>query len=216
MDHPAARREAQPSPAALTQYRRRAERYDAELLPFEPIRSDAVERLRLKPGEAVLDVACGTGLSFELLRRRVGPHGRVVGIDQCPEMLARARWRVAQHHWNNVELVPSPAAAAPLHGRADAALFHFAHDVVRDPVAIANVLAHLKPGARVVASGLQWAPPWLWPTNTFVLLAALYSVTSLEGLGHPWDLLAQHLDDVQVQTALLGGIYIASGEVRAH
>ena len=72
-------------------------------------------------------------------------------------------------------------------------------------------LAHLKPGARVVASGLQWAPPWMWPTNGFVLLAALYSVTSLEGLGRPWDKLAARLRGVQVDTTLMGGIYICSG-----
>ena len=94
------------------------------------------------------------------------------------------------------------------------ALFHFTHDVLREPQAIANVLAHLKPGARVVASGLQWAPPWVWPTNVFVLGAAMYSVTSLEGLSQPWDKLAAYLRDVEVQSALMGGIYIASGVVR--
>jgi hypothetical protein len=110
-----------------------------------------------------------------------------------------------------VELVQTTAAGAPLHGYADAALFHFTHDVLRDDDSIANVLAHLKPGARVVASGLQWAPPWMWPTNGFVLMAALYSVTSLEGMGRPWDKLAERLRDVKVDTALFGGIYIASG-----
>jgi demethylmenaquinone methyltransferase/2-methoxy-6-polyprenyl-1,4-benzoquinol methylase len=73
------------------------------------------------------------------------------------------------------------------------------------------VLSHLEPGARVVASGLQWAPLWAWPTNGFVMLAAMYSVTSLEGLGRPWDRLAARLKDVEVQTLMMGGIYIASG-----
>jgi hypothetical protein len=58
---------------------------------------------------------------------------------------------------------------------------------------------------------LQWAAPWIWPTNAFVLLAAMHSVTSFEGLGHPWDKLAAQLRQVDVQTALMGGIYIASG-----
>ena len=43
------------------------------------------------------------------------------------------------------------------------------------------------------------------------MLAALYSVTSFEGLGHPWDRLTAHLRDVEVETAMMGGIYIASG-----
>jgi trans-aconitate methyltransferase len=197
--------------AALEQYRRRADGYDRELVLFEPIRADAVARLDLHPNDTVLDVGCGTGLSFELLHRRIGKSGRVVGVEQCPEMLAKAQARVDANHWRNVDLVCSPAATARMPLKADAALFHFTHDVLREPKAIANVLSHLKPGARVVASGLQWAPPWLMPTNVFVLMAAMYSVTSLEGLSQPWDLLAARLQNVQVDTALMGGIYIASG-----
>lgn len=197
--------------AALEQYRRRAERYDTELALFEPIRSEAISLLDLHPRDTVLDVGCGTGLSFEPLHHRVGKHGRIVGIEQCPEMMAKAQARVQEHHWHDVDLVCAPAAAAQVPVRADAALFHFTHDILRDDAALDNVLSHLKPGARVVASGLQWAPPWMWPTNAFVLLAALYSVTSFEGLGHPWDRLAAHLRDVQVRTALMGGIYIAKG-----
>jgi SAM-dependent methyltransferase len=197
--------------AALEQYRRRADSYDSELLLFEPIRTDAIEALELRSGDTVLDVGCGTGLSFELLEERVGDGGRVVGIEQCPEMMAKARQRVHRHDWHNTDLVCAPAASADVPALADAALFHFTHDVLRDLEAIANILSHLKPGAHVVASGLQWAPPWAWPMNGFVLLAAMYSVTSFEGLGHPWDKLAQRLTNVRVQTKLGGGIYIASG-----
>lgn len=210
LQFPATRRAPDRS-AALAQYRRRAENYDTELALFEPIRVDAIARLGLRRGDRVLDVGCGTGLSFELLHGRIGNSGRIVGIEQCPEMLAQARERVERHHWRNVDLVCAPAATAQAPVLADAALFHFTHDVLRERAAIGNILSHLKPGARVVASGLQWGPPWAWPTNAFVLLAALYSVTSFDGLGEPWDLLARRLADVEVQTSLMGGIYIANG-----
>lgn len=197
--------------AALAQYGRRARYYDQELAFFEPLRERAVAALNLRCGDTVLDVGCGTGLSFGLLEREVGERGRIIGIEQCPEMMDRARARVGRSHWHNIELVRAPAASASLKAPADAALFHFVHDILREEAAIENVLRHLRPGARVVATGLQWAPPWLWPANAFVLAASLYSVTALEGLGAPWDKLARRLRQVRFDTALLGGVYVMSG-----
>ena len=201
---------------ALRQYRERADRYDLELLPFEPLRGEAIDQLDLHAGDTVLDVGCGTGLSFAPLERCIGPRGHIIGVDPSPDMLQRAGTRISEHHWHNVELLRAGAAEAPLHGQADAALFHFTHDVLRDPVAVGHVLEHLKPGAHVSATGLQWAPPWMVATNAFVYGAALYSVSSLDGLACPWDRLAQRLEDVHVQTAWMGGIYILSGRVAAH
>jgi len=54
-------------------------------------REKAVDRAALAPGDAALDVACGTGdLTLEL-QRRVGPEGRVVGSDFSERMLDLAR-----------------------------------------------------------------------------------------------------------------------------
>lgn len=200
--------------AALAQYRRRAGVYDIELGLFEPVRQRAVERLALNTGDVVFDVGCGTGLSLPLLHPLVGAKGRIVGIEQSPEMMQLARERVARHGWNNVELIEASVEAARVKAHADAALFHFTHDILREPLAIDNVLQHLRPGAHVVASGLQWAPFWAWPVNLFVLGAARYSVTSLAGLGSPWSLLAKHLSGLQVQTVMAGGVFIASGVLR--
>lgn len=193
---------------ALEQYRARARLYDHELLPFEPLRREAIARLRLQAGEVVLDVGCGTGLSFAPLLERLGPQGRIVAIEQCPEMMARARERVLG---DAVTLVQAPVEEAHWPGQADAALFHFTHDILRRPTALDNVLRHLKPGARVVATGLQWAPPWAWPVNLFVLGAATYSVSSLDGLAQPWSELAARLQGFEVHPTWMGSVFVASG-----
>ena len=46
---------------------------------------------RVKSGESVLDVGCGTGTLAIAAKRRVGSTGRVYGIDVSPAMIARAR-----------------------------------------------------------------------------------------------------------------------------
>jgi ubiquinone/menaquinone biosynthesis C-methylase UbiE len=201
--------------AALAQYRRRAALYDLELALFEPIRRQAIARLAPQRGEVVLDVGCGTGLSFALLRAGVGARGRIIGVEQSAEMIAKARERVAAAGWRNVTLVCAPAETAGIDGRADAALFHFTHDVLQRPEAVAHVLRHLKPGARVVATGLKWAQGWTAAANALVLPAALHSVTSLAGLDRPWSGLERHTGPLDVQTLVFDTIYIASGRVAA-
>ena len=200
--------------ASCAKYRRRAAHYDLELMPFEPVRTKAIETLAPQAGDTVLDIGCGTGLSFAPLLQCIGASGRIVGVDPSPDMLEQARQRVAHNGWSGVALLEATAEDAPLQGKADAALFHFTHDVLRDPQALDHVLAHLKPGARVVASGLQWAPPWLLPTNLFVLGAALYSMSTMDGLAQPWTLLANRLDGFEVRSFSWAGIYVASGRVR--
>ena len=203
-----------PDPSAAREtYRNRAGRYDLELAAFEPLREKAIALLAPVAGDTVVDIGCGTGLSFPPLLERIGPTGRIVGVDPSPEMLELARGRVASHGWSNVAVLQATAAEAPLQGHADAALFHFTHDVIREPASLDNVLGHLKHGARVVASGLQWAPSWMLPTNLFVLGAALYSTSTLDGLDEPWTLLARRLKSFRVENFSWAGMYIATGLV---
>ncbi len=199
--------------AALRQYRRRSSTYDLQLAAFEPIRTLAIDSLALQRGQTVLDVGCGTGLSLERLHRGVGDAGHIVGIEQCPEMIAQAQDRVSEHRYPNVHLLRAPAEEAAIDGMFDAALFHFTHDILRRPEAIDHVLQHLLPGARVVATGLCWAAPWALPVNFFVWGAAMLSISSFNGLDQPWNLLAAKIDNLRVRDLAFGGVFIAEGSI---
>src|SRR5215468_7034927 len=58
-------------------------------------REKTVELAEIRPGEAVLDIGCGTGTLAIAAKRRVGPTGRVFGLDASCEMIARARKKAA-------------------------------------------------------------------------------------------------------------------------
>src|SRR5882762_6171831 len=74
-------------------YRRYAAVYDAVFGPvLQPGRKAVVQALRLRPGERVLEVGVGTGLSLQLYPRDVA----ITGIDVSREMLEKARRRVAR------------------------------------------------------------------------------------------------------------------------
>ena len=221
--------------AALAQYRRRARFYDLELALLEPVRRQAIALLALRPGDTVMDVGCGTGLSLPLLRGAVGDTGWVIGIEQSPPMFALAQARVAQAGWRNVVLVNTPVeslstaivkAALRASGTgaqavksprasvtATAALFHFTHDILRSQAALNQVTQLLAPGARVVASGLKWAPLWAGPINLMVAAAAMHSVSSLQGLDKPWSELERLVGPMRVRKLLGDGVYLASGSL---
>ncbi len=57
----------------------------------------------LKEGEVVLDLGSGAGIDCFLAAARVGPNGRVIGVDMTPEMVGRARSIAARNGFNNVE-----------------------------------------------------------------------------------------------------------------
>jgi len=60
------------------------------------LRDRLAELARLAPGEAVLDVGCGTGSLALAAKRRVGAAGTVVGVDASPEMIALAQRKAAR------------------------------------------------------------------------------------------------------------------------
>ena len=195
----------------VEKYRRAAMGYDHATRRFARYRRRTVERLALRPGDAVIDVACGTGINFELLYERVGRSGRIVGVDVSADMLRQAEALVRSKAWENVTLIEAPVEEALLGEPADAALFSLTHDVLQSGAAVRNVLGHLAPGARVASFGAKWAPRWNAPVNAYVWWKSRRYVTDLGGLDAPWRRLEEALDEFRVGAVALGGAYMASG-----
>ena len=86
--------------AVKAAYRRYAAVYDAVFGPvLQPGRKAVLQALGLRPGDRVLEVGVGTGLSLPLYPRDV----TITGIDVSHEMLEKARRRVARRKLPNVE-----------------------------------------------------------------------------------------------------------------
>ncbi len=198
---------------SLAKYRQRAAAYDRTCGPTWPIRERAVVALHLQPGQVVLDVACGTGLSLPLLRAAVGETGRVYGFDQSPDMLARAFARADAAGWRNVSLLESPAQTLALPEPVDALLFHYTHDILRSPAAIDRLLAVARPGAAVAIAGIKYFPGWLAPLNLWVYCKNRGYNGAPGELASPWDRIAPRLTHWQWAPTQFGMGYLASGRV---
>jgi phosphatidylethanolamine/phosphatidyl-N-methylethanolamine N-methyltransferase len=86
--------------AVKAAYRRYASVYDALFGPvLQPGRKAVLEALKCRPGERVLEVGVGTGLSLPLYP----PYVRITGIDLSREMLMKARSRVERRGLENVD-----------------------------------------------------------------------------------------------------------------
>ena len=205
-------------------YRKKAKHYDATCrlypAPGYPQRAQrlrAVQALGLRPGDSVVDIACGTGLNFPLIEQAIGPGGRIVGVDLTDAMLARAQDRIAANGWGNVRLVQADAAAFPFPARTDAILSTYALSQVPE---CAQVIAH---GAAALAAGGRWVvldlkvpgatPGWVAQLAT-VLVRPFASLEEWIAR-RPWDVIhaamREELADVRWSELCFGTAFLAAG-----
>ncbi|MBZ8182647.1 class I SAM-dependent methyltransferase [Oscillatoria salina] len=85
-------------------YTRRSDNYD-ESKWHPQITHSLVEKAQIRPGQAVLDIATGTGHVALEVAQLVGDSGRVVGVDIAPGMLEKARNKVRNLNLKNVEFI---------------------------------------------------------------------------------------------------------------
>jgi arsenite methyltransferase len=105
----------------------------------------------LRAGEIVLDLGSGAGMDCLLAARRVGPTGKVVGVDLCDEMVGKARRNAALLALHNVEFVNAEAEKLPLpDGSADVVISNGVFNLCPDkPRVLAEAFRVLRPGGRL-------------------------------------------------------------------
>jgi SAM-dependent methyltransferase len=198
---------------ALRSYGAMARSYELRTASGDHGRRELVALLAPRRGEVILDVGCGTGRNFDRIQQRIGPQGRLIGIEPSAEMLAQAQALVRRRGWTNVELVCAGAEEATIPAMVDAAILCAVHDVMRSPPALANVLEHIREGGRIVAGGPKWVP---WRRRGAVSLNVATwrlnrdCVSTFEGFQRPWSRLAELIPDLEVEERYLGAGYIAS------
>ena len=205
-------------------YRKKAKHYDITSR-FYPVpgypqlaqRRGAIQALGLRPGDSVIDIACGTGLNFPLIEEVIGPDGRIVGVDLTDAMLAHAQDRIQTNGWSNVNLLQADAADFDFPSGVDAILSTYALSQVPE---CAEVIAH---GAAALSVGGRWVvldlklphttPRWL----TQLGIATVGRFASLEEwiVRRPWEAIRaaiqEELADLSWTELCFGTAFLAAG-----
>jgi ubiquinone/menaquinone biosynthesis C-methylase UbiE len=135
--------------------------------------SEAVfPRLPVSAGDRVVDVGCGFGDTAIELARRVGPAGRVLGLDCCDAFLEFGRRDAAAAGLGNVEFVEADVQRYPFDGEFDFCFSRFGTQFFENPVAaLRNMRRSLRPGGTMTM--IVWRDlsenPWLAAPKEVVL-----------------------------------------------
>jgi SAM-dependent methyltransferase len=162
-----------------------AEVYEEFFVPalFQEWAPRVAEAAGIRPGDKVLDVACGTGVLAREAARRVEPSGEVAGLDRNPGMLAVASRQAPKIAWREglAESLPYDA------GQFDAVLSQFGLMFFDDRVrALQEMWRVLYPGGRLAVAvwdGLKTTPGYAAMTE---LLQRLFGERIAAGLRAPF------------------------------
>jgi ubiquinone/menaquinone biosynthesis C-methylase UbiE len=205
-------------------YRKKAKHYDITSrlypVPGYPQRAQrlrAAQALGLRPGDSVVEIACGTGLNFSLIEQAIGPEGRIVGVDLTDAMLAQAQHRIETNGWSNISLAQADAAEFEFPTEIDGILSTYALSHLPES---GDVIAH---GAAALSRGGRWvvldlkvpdnAPRWLAQLGT--TLARPFGSIDEWIVRRPWEAIRaamrDSLADLSWTELFYGTAFLAAG-----
>ena len=145
------------------------EKWNANLDRFEgmiaPLGEALIEAAKFVPGEKVIDIGCGGGVTSLEIARRVGPKGSVTGLDISLPLTRTATARAEAAGLKNIRFVAGDASKAEIGETGFDCLFsRFGIMFFTDPyAAFAHMHGFVKPGGRMMVScwGPQPENPWI-------------------------------------------------------
>jgi demethylmenaquinone methyltransferase/2-methoxy-6-polyprenyl-1,4-benzoquinol methylase len=213
-------------PKVVQTYSRRSERYDSVVKIFDLFslmgfdipawREAAIRDLHLQPGDTVIDLGCGTGLTFPSLYQAVGPTGRIIGVDISADMLDQAQQSVSENGWPNVELRAIDVSQYDFPVQANGILSTFALILVPEAgQVVSKACQALLPGGRISLLDMAWPENWpLYLRHAFFWLKP-FGVTQETLRQKPWEMvwheMESNLKDVALKRFWFRMMYFVSG-----
>jgi len=202
-------------------YRKRAGHYDFAVWTYRLLglrermyRRHAVAALSLRPGDTVVDLACGTGLNFQFLQPLITGEGRIIGVDLTDAMLDVARKRAQSAGWSNIEFIQADMAEYEFPAGIAGVLSTFAISLVPhfDQV-IHRGAAALRPGGRMVILDIKTPQHWpTWMARCTAWVNRPFGVTLETTYRRPWESLQKHLHEICYREYFFGYLYLSVGQ----
>jgi len=177
-----------------------AKKYDSSMPPFfARWKRKAFDESSLKKGDKVLVFCTGTGLDFTHILRRIGPEGKIVGVDFSAEMLKKARERISKNRWKNIELIEADITrfSHKPDRRFDIGVCTLGMSIIPDyKAAYHNLHAYVKLGGEIIIGDMQLAAGWYARFNPLILFLARKYGGTYEGHQNSLDLYAMMKKDL--------------------
>lgn len=157
----------------------------------------------VQPGQVVLDLGCGAGIDVVLAAKKVGPTGRVIGVDMTDEMIDRARRNLADAGMFNAEIRKGIIEEMPVEsGSVDWVISNCVINLSPEkPRVFAEIARVLKPGGRMIVSDViaEGLPPEVLEDLTLFSSCVAGAISERE---YREGLLGAGLTDVRITKAV--------------